>query len=266
VRTPFGRTPSIRRWRYVPPVRVRREQRFPGAGGSAEREFNRLTRQNIRSEWKVWALAAAMTIGFAVWSFYAGRVSGRLFAAVSGALFGAFFVIYSLGGHISAFRWHLGAEGERETGEQIESLGTDWHCEHDLEHEHGNWDHVLVGPPGVFLLDSKLLHGTSAVGADALRSGRVLYRGNAFRSGARRVNAELERKLGFRASWVQAVVVIWGDFPQSHHEERDVVYLRGEQLTAWLEGLPAKLNGPQRAAYVTALREVRESLQGTSDA
>src|SRR6266550_706759 len=134
----------------------RRKQRFPGAGGSAEREFNRRLKQNIRDEWTVW-------------SFYAGRIGGRLFAGVSGFTAGAFFVIFSLGGHVSAFRWWLGAEGERETARQIEKLGPEWHCEHDLEYGRGNWDHVLVGPPGVFLLDSKRLHGMAAVGGDALR-------------------------------------------------------------------------------------------------
>ncbi|MBA3841884.1 MAG: hypothetical protein H0X39_04575 [Actinobacteria bacterium] len=44
-----------------------------------------------------------------------------------------------------------------------------------MEYPNGNYDHVLVGPPSVFLLDSKLLHGTSAVGGDSLRSGRVHY-------------------------------------------------------------------------------------------
>jgi hypothetical protein len=241
-------------------VLKRRKQRFPGAGGSAEREFNRRLKQNIRDEWKVWLFGSAFVVASAVWSFYAGRIGGRLFAGISGFTAGVFFVIFSLGGHVSAFRWWLGAEGERETARQIEKLGPEWHCEHDLEHQYGNYDHVLVGPAGVFLLDSKLLHGTAAAGGDALRSGRILYRGVAFRSGAKRVNVELEKRLGFRAPWVQSVVVVWGDFPQAHHEEQDVVYVRGEDLVLWLGGLPEKANAPQRAALTTALQEVRTTL------
>ena len=34
----------------------RRKPRFAGAGGSAEREFNRQRRQNIRDAWHVWVL------------------------------------------------------------------------------------------------------------------------------------------------------------------------------------------------------------------
>jgi hypothetical protein len=62
-----------------------------------------------------------------------------------------------IGGHASIVRWWIGAEGERETGKQIELLGADWHREHDLEHEHGNWDHVTP-------------HFVAASGVGSLRS------------------------------------------------------------------------------------------------
>lgn len=242
-----------------------RRQRFPGAGGSAEREFRRQLRQNVRDDWKLWFLSAAAVGAFSVWSFYLGRVSGRFVAGTSGFLLGVLFVIFSLGGHVSAFRWWLGAEGERDTAKQIEKLPAEWHCEHDLEHDYGNYDHVLVGPAGVFLLDSKLLHGTAAAGQDMLRSGRVTYSGAAFRGGARQIKVALERQLGSRAPWVQAVAVVWGDFPQGLHREENVVYIQGEQLVSWLSSLPARLNAPQRAACVTALKEVRMSWRASVD-
>jgi hypothetical protein len=243
---------------------MRRRRRFAGAGGSAEREFNRLRRQNIREAWHVWLGLVALFAAFAVWSFYAEGAWARMTAALAGFLAGAAFVMWALGGHVSAFRWWLGAEGERDTAKEIERLGLEWHCEHDLEHEHGNWDHVLVGPSGVFLLDSKILHGTAAAAEDRLRSGRLVFPGSRFRGSARTVKQALERRLGERAPWVQAVVVVWGDFPQGEYEERDVVYLAGERLRSWLEGRasPERLNAPKRAALVTALREVRAELAG----
>ena len=171
----------------APTMRLRR-QRFKGAGGSAEREFNRQLRQNIRDDWKVWFGCTAGAVGLAVWSFYAERVASRVLAEASGALFGGLLVLVALGGHISAYRWWLGAEGERETAKQIEKLPASWHCEHDLEFSKGNYDHVLVGPAGVFALDSKLLHGTVAAGQDMLRSGRVTYRGSTCRGSSKRLN------------------------------------------------------------------------------
>jgi nuclease-like protein len=237
-----------------------RRQRFSGAGGSAERQFNLLRRQNIRDEWRAWSLIILAVIGLTVWSAFTGEITGRVLAATAGLLVGMLFVFWALGGHVSAFRWRLGAMGERDTGKEIEKLGPEWHCEHDLVHGRGNWDHVLIGPPGVFLLDSKLLHGTAAAGDDALRSGRLTFAGGSFRFGAKRVKVLLEERLGFRAPWVQAVAVVWADFPQGQHEEQDVVYLRGDQLRPWLSALPQKMTAPQRAALETAIREVRTSL------
>ena len=237
-----------------------RKQRFVGAGGSSEREFARLRRQNIREQWHVWLLVTLGTLGFAAWSLLSSGMAARALAAAAGILAGVMLVVWSLGGHYSAFHWWLGAEGERETGGEIEKLGPEWHCEHDMEHERGNWDHVLVGPPGVFLLDSKRYHGTAAVRGDTLRSGRLALPGGMFRSGAKRIKLALEGRLGARAPWVQPVVVVWGEFPQARHEEQGVVYLRGEELRPWLSELPSKLNAPQRAALVTGLQEVRTSI------
>jgi hypothetical protein len=188
----------------------RRKKRFKGAGGSADREFSRRRQQNIRDDWRTWMTVTFGAVGFAVWSFLASGFSGRALAWMSGVLVGALLVVWALGGHVSAFRWWLGAEGERATAKEIERLGSGWHCEHDLEHEHGNWDHVLVGPPGVFLLDSKLLHTTAAAGRDALRSGRIVYSGGSFRAvravSRTRSNANLAGgPRGYRRSWSSGV-------------------------------------------------------------
>jgi hypothetical protein len=54
------------------------------------------------------------------------------------------------------------------------------------------------------------------------------------------------------------------DFPQGRHEEQDVVYLRGDQLQPWLSELSQKMTAPQRSALVTAIQEVRASLNSAS--
>ena len=157
----------------------------------------------------------------------------------------------------------LGAEGERMTGREIEKLPEErWHCEHSIELAHGDWDHVLVGPPGVFLVDSKRLHKKAVVAQDAIRSGRLTFRGCDFRRNAKVVNKALEARLGRKAPYVTPVVAVWGDFPQRCVKEgqNPVVYLQGEDLASWLTGLPPKLNAPDRAALTTALTEVRAEL------
>jgi hypothetical protein len=195
----------------------------------------------------------------AAWSLFAGGLVARIAAALFGGALVLFLFVWAMGGHVSALPWWWGVQGERNTAEEIENLGPEWHCEHDVEHPYGNWDHVLVGPPGVFVLDSKSLHNASVAGRDALSSGRLRFTGSSFRSAALTIHDELERRLE-RSAWVQAVVVVWGEFPQARHEEKKVVYVRGNELVSWLLELPALLNGPQCAAARDALREIRVAL------
>lgn len=49
-----------------------------------------------------------------------------------------------------------GAAGERATAKALTPLlGEGWYVSHDIDTGRGNRDHVLVGPGGTFLLDSK---------------------------------------------------------------------------------------------------------------
>lgn len=43
-------------------------------------------------------------------------------------------------------------------------------------------------------------------------------------------------------SWVQAVVVVWGDFPAAVVESDNLVYLHGDELDSWLASQPPKLS------------------------
>jgi nuclease-like protein len=61
-------------------------------------------------------------------------------------------------------RWRQGAEGEQATARALRRLvNGGWTPVHDVEIGHGNLDHILVGPPGVFLLETKKLHGAMTV-------------------------------------------------------------------------------------------------------
>ena len=49
-----------------------------------------------------------------------------------------------------------GATGEERVGAILEELaGEGWHVIHDAHIGHGNVDHILVGPPGVFTVETK---------------------------------------------------------------------------------------------------------------
>jgi hypothetical protein len=200
---------------------------------------------------KAWGAIGVPVLGLCVWSGFAGDVAGRVPAFAAGGLLGLGFAALALGG--------LRDSAARETAALMESLGREWHCEHELVHGPGSWDHVLVGPAGVFVLDSKYLHGEAEVRDDALVSGRLRFAGSTFRIAAWRVKSELEGR-GSWPRWVQAVVVIWGEFPQRVVEERRVVYLAADELVPWLESRPAQLPRPQRTAAIAGLRELRDVL------
>jgi len=65
---------------------------------------------------------------------------------------------------IQADRWLRGAEGERAVGAicaELEAGG--WHALHDISLGRGNVDHVLVGPGGIFTLETKSHRGRISV-------------------------------------------------------------------------------------------------------
>jgi hypothetical protein len=76
-----------------------------------------------------------------------------------------------LGVHTDERAWRKGAEGERVTGRWLGRLPDGWHVFHDVPvGAHGaNIDHVVVGPGGVFTINTKNLTGKVWVGPRTIR-------------------------------------------------------------------------------------------------
>jgi len=52
--------------------------------------------------------------------------------------------------------WQLGRDGEREIGAYLETLRTKgYHVIHDIDTGYGNIDHVLIGPGGIYTVETK---------------------------------------------------------------------------------------------------------------
>jgi hypothetical protein len=65
--------------------------------------------------------------------------------------------------------WRRGAKGERRTARRLRPLLREgWTVLHDvaIPSSRANGDHLLIGPPGMFLVDSKAWHGRITLGAD----------------------------------------------------------------------------------------------------
>ena len=127
------------------------------AGTSAFAQFRAHRREEMRARWRDWAMLFVV-IGVSVLAVtLTTDVLQLVFAGVVGALITVAVVGWLVGGHARSLTWAWGAAGERDTAATLDALDETWACIHDVPRERGNWDHILVGPPGVLLLDTKLL-------------------------------------------------------------------------------------------------------------
>lgn len=102
--------------------------------------------------------------------------------------------------------------------------------------------HIAIGPAGVFLLETKNLAGTISFEDGVLVARQFddpdeVYRYRSLaprlRGQAKELSARLRDQTGGRA-WVNAVVVIWGHFPEKQVSHENVTYIHGARLVHWL--------------------------------
>jgi len=67
--------------------------------------------------------------------------------------------------------WRVGAEGEQATARALEALPDGWVVIHDRRIPGGpaNIDHVVVGPPGVFVVETKQWRGRVSIDGSTIR-------------------------------------------------------------------------------------------------
>jgi len=135
------------------------------AGDSARREYEkRLVRHKalVRKTLPVLALALAVLVPIAI--AVGGRVTpgmGPWWGAIA-----AIFVTKELWperGHVDS--WAIGAVGESKVGKRLEKLPPDFKVFHDrkIPGSKANIDHIVVGPTGVFAIETKNVAGKVAV-------------------------------------------------------------------------------------------------------
>ena len=145
--------------------------------------------------------------------------------------------------------WQRGHEGETKTAAELARLPGSWRVFHDIQTGRGNYDHIAVGPAGVFLLESKNPRGRLVVHDGrpqltfALDDERVwdfgAAAGQAIAS-ARELRGYIRDTTRF-TQFVQAVVVVWCDFPAGVHRLDSCTFVHGKELRAWLEAQPATI-------------------------
>lgn len=243
---------------------IQRRRNRRRAGASARQQY----RQHLR-QWRrrnrilfatIWALALILYCALIYLSrdhlafFFLGMLAG-VAVAVAVAAFN------------SPPQWienYLrGAWGEERTSAELVSLLDEgWVIIHDLARLTHNLDHVLVGPPGVFVIETKNFGGTVAVRRDMVTiqyadHGKPLPMGDKIARQARSQGVEVNRMLtqrGHLKVWVTAAVAIWGDFPQGQAEGDRVTFVAGDQLVEWLRGQRARLSAQQIDQIAELLR------------
>lgn len=234
------------------------------AGGSAQLRYEVLTKAWRRRHRKAFVVVGLIVVAVCVVSAAVGLLFDDVLRWFSGVVCGMAIAFITLlwaspPGWIE--NWQTGARGEQRTGKLLKRLErTGWVVLHDLPGRFGNIDHVVVGPGGVFLLDSKVWSGDVVTDGD-----RAVVRHHedsnvtwTFDGSSRlkglAVQVRDQVHAGTRATvWVTPVVVLWSNFPQGVGGDR-VAYVAGERLAAWLTDQPVRMAPNRVQQVVEAIR------------
>src|SRR5207248_4840835 len=126
----------------------------------------RYAEERYRTGLRIWRRNTRGILAVICGPFIAGGlvvlvVEGHRLSWLAGAVCGAFAAMWG------AIRetppryienWREGANGERKTARALRPLERKgWTVCHDIQRRYGNYDHVAVGPSGVYLLETKNL-------------------------------------------------------------------------------------------------------------
>jgi hypothetical protein len=225
------------------------------AGRSAQREYSRQAKRWRRENRKFFLTSGVVVVAVFIGLYVLSHKHVLVFLA--GVLAGGLLALY-IAIRESPPPWienyQRGALGEQRTASALAPLlKQGWVVVHDLPRTKSNLDHVLVGPGGVFVLDTKNYRGFARVIGDTLtvtyEDGRGSgYQGDGLARSARAQGREVNEMLRLRGEtrvWVSAVVVLWTEFPQQRADGNKMTYIQGGHLVEWLLSQPARLNSRQ---------------------
>jgi Nuclease-related domain len=148
--------------------------------------------------------------------------------------------------------WAVVAEGRRRTRRVLQSLDSGpWQVTQNiLLPDGGHADHLVIGPGGVFVLDSRAWQGVVTVdhkGATITPEGRPaaawIARGQhcSLAPSAAALGRALPTSGGSRRHAPRAVVVVWAPFPEGLAISGGITYIAGDRLGDWMSDRPGRL-------------------------
>lgn len=248
-------------------LRVRTPEEERRAGRAATERF-----RAGRSEWRQRIRRPALGVcgAMVLASFVPAAVLDQLWGFASGVFGGAFIGLYLwLRDDPPEYvaRWEWGADAERATARALRGLvRSGWFVVHDVPYRLGNMDHVVIGPAGVFRLETKWLGGEASIAGDEIRVQRRLDPdsnyvtggvGRRTRSRAVDLGAALAEQTG-RRPWVTAVAVIDSKFADGVVDGDRITFVRRDLLSDWMTARPHRLAVPEVEQLAAAMRTLVE--------
>jgi Nuclease-related domain len=244
----------------APVLAVRVRASVGQAGASAHAQYRR--RRAV--EWAAWThslpwRAAVILAG----GLGAGLVAAQLLPQLAGlaGLLAAAILAWGLRFRVSvdSLAWRRGAVGERRTARLLASLERHgWAVLHDLAipGSKANIDHLVIGPGGVVVIDSKRYRGRLWLDAAGLLWGGRQLLSMTLRK-VRWEADEADEVLGVADVQVASVIAVHGArVPRGCLQVDGVIVASARQVPGLLQALPPVL-GPERVAWLADRARLR---------
>jgi Nuclease-related domain len=245
--------------RPVVAVRVRASVGRPGSSAQAR------WRQQRAVEWAAWTRTLPWRVAVILGTGAASGLFGSLLAPKLGLILGGLAATAAGWGlrfrpSPDAVAWRRGAAGERRTARLLSHLERHgWTVLHDLAvpGSRANLDHLVIGPGGVFVIDSKQYRGRLQLDP----SGRLWHGRYPLAATLRAVSFEADRAAQVLADpgvvvVVPIVAVHGARVPWGKVVVQGVPVVSARRLPGMLRQLPAVL-GPERVAAVANQARIR---------
>lgn len=131
------------------------------AGASAQREYERRLINHRRRVWKAVPrlVIVALFLGAVAWVVSEQFLPGN--GALMAFLIAVSFVLQGIPSRQPADAWGIGAIGERKTAKALSRLDSNYRILHDrkIRGRKSNIDHIVIGPTGIFAIETKNVKG-----------------------------------------------------------------------------------------------------------
>lgn len=234
------------------------------AGSWARRKARLRRRELFRTHRRrlLGLLAAITAIATAAVTVAALLIGAWMAWFIAGAVYSALIILWAtmfdlldpVGRHL-----RQGADGESFTAEQLRRCARHgWRATHNLVLEHGDIDHIAIGPGGVVAIETKC---PDADWQWLHRHGIARRWARQARSSALRAKALVRQHAGLRLE-ARPILVVWtrGLADAGHVEVDGVRVIHGSDLTELLDELPRVLDADQVDRIHHALEPVARQL------